>query len=513
MSLVSERRDSRRRAVISATIILAFVALLAFAGRAQAAELVYWNNYGAEPDSIGFAAIDGTGGGALNLSGANLQSPEGMAIDPVTGKLYIGSSSNNQIVAANLDGSGATVFSAPGAPVDGPEGVVVDPERRLIFWINRGTDDSISWAKLDGSAGGVLNLDGATFSGPYRLALDPVAGRVYWPNSEPVSISYANIDNTGGGDLNITGATASEYSSGIAVDPAGGRVYWLNDSADGVSYASLSGSGGGDLDIAGSAYKGPYGIAIDPTISRLYWANYENDLERAGGIGFASLLGGGGGGINIATAPFDGPQDPVVLKSPTSVTAPAIVQNPQARTQLSCSPGTWGVDYPGSFVYQSPRSFAYQWTRDGVAVPGATAAAFAATAGGSYACVVTATNYAGSASRTSAAVSVKASSVKLSTKKKAKADPGDLVTFQVKIVNQGEAQSSAARICVKLPKAAKDDLRKPKCKKLAPLSGLARRTAKFRVKVKPGADEGADKLTFQVKGTPGKAAKSKIIVG
>jgi hypothetical protein len=30
--------------------------------------------------------------------------------------------------------------------------------------------------------------------------------------------------------------------------------------------------------------------------------------------------------------------------------------------------------------------------------------------------------------------------------------------------------------------------------------------------VKGGADEGTDKLTFQVKGSAGKAAKSKIIV-
>ena len=34
----------------------------------------------------------------------------------------------------------------------------------------------------------------------------------------------------------------------------------------------------------------------------------------------------------------------------------------------------------------------------------------------------------------------------------------------------------------------------------------------IKVKVKPGADEGTDKLTFQVKGAAGKAAKSKILV-
>jgi hypothetical protein len=88
-----------------------------------------------------------------------------------------------------------------------------------------------------------------------------------------------------------------------------------------------------------------------------------------------------------------------------------------------------------------------------------------------------------------------------------------LVTFQVKAVNQGDLQSNAARICVSLPKAAKDDLRKPECKKLAPLGGLAKRTVKFGIKVKNGADEGADKLTFQVKGTPGQAANRRSSFG
>ena len=79
-------------------------------------------------------------------------------------------------------------------------------------------------------------------------------------------------------------------------------------------------------------------------------------------------------------------------------------------------------------------------------------------------------------------------------------------------MNQGDVQSKNAKVCVKLPNAAKDDLRKPKCKRLGKLSGKVKKTMTLKIKVKPGADEGVDKLTFQVKGTPGKAAKSKIIV-
>lgn len=516
LNLVSERRDHRPLAAVFATITLALVALLAVAPRAGAVETLYWNNYSADPDSLGFANVDGTGGGAVNLSGVALDQPEGMAYDSVTNRIYVAAESggvNGEIVFANLDGSGAGVLGTPGVTVDTPEGLVLDPASRTLYWINGGTSpEGIAWARLDGSAAGLLNTTGATLAGPYRLTLDPIAGRVYWGNTDggKVGISYAHVNNTGGGDLSLAGATAPSDISGLAVVPSQGRIYWIDE--DRVSFASLGGGGGGDLDLAGGVFNGPYGLSVDPATNRVYWANYAaGSKEGTGALGFGNLTGGGGG-INVATAPVAGPQDPLLLKSPTGTAAPAVVRNAKTRSELSCSTGTWAQDLPGSFVYQAPRSFAYQWTRNGTVVPGATAATLTATQAGEYACTVTATNHTGSAAQASAAVKVKASKVKLTTKKKAKADPGDLVTFAVKIVNQGDLQSKKARICVKLPNAAKDDLRKPKCKKLAKLNGLAKRTTKIRIKVKPDADEGTDKLTFQVKGTPGKAAKSKIVV-
>lgn len=518
MHLVSERRDPRRLAAVFATITLAFVALLLFAGRAGAVENVYWNNYDGGPaaDTVSFADITGSGGGILNLGAAKLDGPEGMAYDTVTNRLFVAGSSSGakgEILAINLDGSGAAPFIAPGAPVDSPEGVAVDPASRTIFWANTGGATSIVWAKLDGSAGGVLDITGATLSGPCcRVAIDPVGGRVYWVNTgtTPNTISYANTNNTGGGGtLNLTGSTLEPGGEGIAIDSATGRLYFT--AGDKIGFANLNGSGGGDLDTTGAIIDEPYGLAIDPSLGRLYTGNYGNGEVRTGAIGIVNFAGPGGG-ISPLTAPVDGPQDPVIIKSPAAAGAPAITRNPKKRSELTCSTGSWGADFVGGFVYQAPRSFAYQWTRNGLAVPGATAATLATTQAGSYACAVTATNQAGATAQASGAVNVKASKVKLSTKRKAKADPGDLVTFTVKIVNQGDVQSKAARICVKLPNAAKDDLRKPKCKKVAKLNGLAKRTTKFRIKVKPGADEGTDKLTFQVKGTPGKAAKSKIIV-
>ncbi|HEX2266297.1 MAG TPA: hypothetical protein VHH14_08440 [Solirubrobacterales bacterium] len=511
MNLVSERGDARRLAAVSATIVLAFLALLAFASRAEA-ETLYWNNYG--NDTLAFANVDGSGGGGLNLSGAELDAPEGMAYDTVTNRIYVSSENggvDGEIVYVNLDGSGAGVLSTPGVTVDNPEGLVLDPATRTLYWVNGGaTPEAIGWARLDGSAAGLLNTAGATVDSPYRLTLDPVGGRVYWGNvGGGTSISFAGVDNSGGGNLNLAGATPPSDISGLAVVPELGRIYWLDGNQ--VSFASLGGGNGGDLNLTGGAFNSPYGLSIDPVTNKIYWANYGNGTTREDALGFGNL-GGGGGGIDIATAPLSGPQDPLLLKGPTGTGAPAITRNAVARNELTCSQGSWAADLAGAFVYQAPRSFAYQWSQNGAAIPGATAATLVATTPGQYACSVTATNHTGSASQNSGVVPVKAAKVKLKTKKKAKADPGDLVTFKVKVVNQGDLQSKKARVCVKLPKAAKDDLRKPKCKKLGPLTGLAKRTLKVRIKVKAGADQGVDKLTFQLKGTAGKAAKSRIVV-
>jgi DNA-binding beta-propeller fold protein YncE len=521
MLLVRERGS--RIALAAATIAVALITLLAVAQRSQASELIYWNNYGASPQSISVANIDGSGGGSLNLAGATLVDPEGMAIDTVTNRLYVVSSSggpsgNGEILYVNLDGSGAGVFSAPGALVDEPFGVVLDPVTRMIYWANDGAgvgnNGSIAWAKLDGSAGGLLNTSGASVVDPYKIGLDPVHGRVYWgsyPGSKLV-ISSANANNTGGGtDLSISPAPESAYA--FAVDPAAGRLYWSEGDDDRFAYSGLTGGTSQILDTTGAVANSSYGFAVDPTLNRILWPNYDNDEDRVNGLGFASLSGGGGGNITPQTAPFDGPQDLLVLKSPTGTGAPAVTRNAKNRTALSCPTGSWAADFAGSFVYQAPTTYAYQWLRNGAAISGATSPALTATKAGSYTCTVTAANQAGSATQTSAGVNVKAAKVKLTTKKKAKAEAGDLVTFKVKAVNQGDiAPKKSTKLCVKLPGSAKDDLKAPKCKKIGAVKGQAKKTLTLKVKVKGGADEGAAKLTFQVKGAAGKAAKSKIVV-
>jgi len=516
MQLVSERGGSRRFAVASATIALALVALLAFSARAQAAETLYWNNYSATPSTIGYASIGGgSGSGTLNLSGVEgFESPEGMAYDSVTNRLFVAddSAGEGQIVAVNLDGSGAGRFTAPGAPVEGPEGLTLDPATRTLYWINT-ESDTISWARIDGSAGGLLNLSGVPGADGFRLAIDSVGGRVYWGEQvpgDPARIAFANTNNSGAGILDITGATLSEFITGVAIDEVARRIYWVDSTNNEVSFASLNGGGGGDLGAPGPVEA--YGLNFDPSLGRALWGTYISGEEtKANQFGYAFVTGGGG--VISVAAPTFGVQDPIVIKSPLGAGAPTLTRDAKARASLSCSQGAWGGDSPGGFVYQAPRTLAYQWTVNGMKIAGATAATHTATLPGSYACTVTATNHVGSAEQSSAVVKVTPPRVKLVVKKKAKAQPGQVVTFKVRAKNQGDLKTvKKVRICVKLPKAAKADLKAPKCKTLGKVKSKGKKTAKLKIKVGPNA-EGTYKLKFQVKGSFGKPAKSKIVVG
>ncbi|HEX6456526.1 MAG TPA: NEW3 domain-containing protein [Solirubrobacterales bacterium] len=507
-------------------IALAFVAVLAFANRAQAAETIYWDNY--QDNTASFADISGSGGGPLNLTGATLKNPEGMAYDTVTNKLFIGSeggpSGTGQILFVNLDGSGAGTLNTGSAPLDAPEGVAVDPATRMIYWLNTGTVDSIGFANIDTGVGGQLNTSGATLENPYRFAIDPVGGKVYWANTgpNPDAIGFANANNTGGGgNLDLTGAPAPEGITGLAVDSVGKRIYWLDNTAEKVGFASLGGGGGGEVNLTGATFgengtfNNPYGLAFDPSIGRVYWGNYDQrstvtTTTNLNAIGLANL-GGGVGTITSASAPVNGPQDPLIIKSPTGTGAPAITRNPKNPAALTCPTGSWAADYPGGFVYQAPRSYGYQWLLNGAPISGATASTFTATKQGSYTCTVTATNQTGSAAQTSGAVKVKAAKVKLTVKPKtAKSKAGGTATFKIKAKNQGDLKSKNAKVCVKVPNKAKKVL-KAKCKSIGKVAARKTKATKLKVKLSSAA-EGSYKVKIQVKGVSGKVVKATIKV-
>jgi DNA-binding beta-propeller fold protein YncE len=505
---------TRRIPLLAAAVAaLTLIALVAGSSAARAAELVYWDNYRDEPATIAFSNTDGSGGGALNLAGVEIIQPEGMAYDPVTNRLYIANEgpagSEGEIAYVNLDGSGAGVFTAPGAPIKAPEGIAIDPVTRMMYWANTKTGEgSIARAKLDGSEGGTLNVTGAQASSPYRLALDPAGGRVYWSNfvAGVGTFQYANVNNSGGGELALTPAPENVY--GLAADPTSGRLYVLNsETPPTLVFTGLNGGAASPISL-GTANREGFGLAVDPVLGKAYWGNYANEKTATDAIGFTTLSGTTGT-ITPAVAPVNGPQDPVIIKSPSGSGAPQLTQS---KAQLSCSQGSWGADFPGSSVYQSPRSYAYQWALNGAPVAGATGPTLTATTAGAYACTVTATNQAGSASQSSstAATVTKAKFKLVAKKKKAKSKPGKLATFKVQALNQGDLSAKSAKLCLKVPTKAKKALKASKCKSLKPLAAGGKVLATLKVRVKPTAAPKSYKLKITLPGT--KAAKVTLKV-
>jgi hypothetical protein len=311
-------------------------------------------------------------------------------------RIYWPNHNDNTISFANLDGSGGGgQLATTGAPVDGPTSVALEPATGSIYWSN-GFGDTIGIANLDGSGDGAEVLtDGATLASPSGVTVDLAAGRIYWANLDNDTISFANLDGSGGGQLATTGASPSS-PMGVAIDPAAGRVYWANFHGNTISFADLDGSGGGQLSTAGAPINHPSGVAIDAEAGRIYWTNQDNTIS------FANLDGSGGGQLSTAGATVDAPGFPALLKAPAGTGAPEISGDEGVGQELECDGGTWAPDLPGSFLYRAPRTFGVQWQMNGTAIPGATEPTYMPSVPGEYSCRVTATNVAGSASQTSA---------------------------------------------------------------------------------------------------------------
>ena len=125
---------------------------------------------------MSFASLSGSGaGGDLNVSGAPVSNPFGLALDRPGGRVYWANGSNT-IGSARLDGSGGSPLDITGATINGPRGVAIDPTTNRLYWLNF-TGDTISFASLAGGQGGLLPPNGtATRNGLVGPAIDPAAG-------------------------------------------------------------------------------------------------------------------------------------------------------------------------------------------------------------------------------------------------------------------------------------------------------------------------------------------------
>ncbi len=178
---------------------------------------IYWANHGA--DKLSWASLEGTGGGDIDTTGVAVDEPVGLAVDDSSGL--------ETLYWANDGGGGAgsigfarqeppdgnyegAYLNTTGATVDKPSGLAIDPADRDIYWANSGANEDheykISFAGLGDNGGGGDLKTSAMVERPGGVALDPEADRIYWVNQAGDNISYMNLSGGGAGEIRALGA-------------------------------------------------------------------------------------------------------------------------------------------------------------------------------------------------------------------------------------------------------------------------------------------------------------------
>jgi hypothetical protein len=340
--------------------------------------------------------------------------------------------------------------SPPTSPQDVnlPMGLAIDPTAGRIYWANYG-DSTIRGAPL--TAGGTVDelygpADGV--SDPFGVAIDPAAGRIYFSHwNHPFDGRIRGAPLAGGGpvDTLYDSARGVSFPGGLAIDPnPAGAVLERLEVADRFDL-------GGWARGAWDRIRDVFSRDVSPTPSpppRLYWGNggvflgspHDKKVQSAplAGTGPVDTLYGSATWIG-------GPSALAVLRAPVGTGPPVISlsfalpdeftvtggpgggpgagpggepgghqsgwqfgggSSGPAGQRLTCSRGSWAPDLLGAFLYRAPESYSYQWRLNGNDIAGANGSQYTATTPGSYSCRVTATNRAGSASQTSAAMAV-----------------------------------------------------------------------------------------------------------
>ncbi|HYH58953.1 MAG TPA: choice-of-anchor D domain-containing protein [Thermoleophilaceae bacterium] len=363
-------RDGRGLSFVSAgALVIALALALALAAPAGAVDTLYWADQGT--NSIRYVPIDGSAPAAVLYNAAG--SPDGIALDPSTGRIYWADESTDSVRSAPIEGGGAVTSLYTGQVF--LDGLAVDPLDGLIYWANG--DDEVRGAPLAGG-GTVSDLY------PTEFASRGVAADV------PEDLLYWTIDFGEGGDIRrgpaAGGAATTLYNDEgprfVAVDSADGGVWW--SSFGGVR----AGTTAGDPETTLYPDQGVTGVAADASDSRIYWGT-DDSIRRAPIAG--------GGTVTTLTSTADTVAGIAVLRRPLNTVAPLVspTEGPSG-TVLDCSQGTWSIGVPGAFLYRAPRTFGYRWFRNGTEIAGATAATYTAPSPGTYTCEVTGTNQAGS---------------------------------------------------------------------------------------------------------------------
>uniref|UniRef100_A0A3B5M6U1 EGF-like domain-containing protein n=1 Tax=Xiphophorus couchianus TaxID=32473 RepID=A0A3B5M6U1_9TELE len=144
-----------------------------------------------------------------------LATPEGLAVDWITGKLYWIDSNLDQIEVAKLNGEMRTTLIAGG--MEHPRAIALDPGQGILFWTDwDATFPRIEAASMSGSGRHIVFKDMEIGAWPNGLTLDHLEKRIVWTDARLVISDCVQ-------------KSGHEYlSHPFAVSLFGGNVYWTD---------------------------------------------------------------------------------------------------------------------------------------------------------------------------------------------------------------------------------------------------------------------------------------------
>ena len=186
---------------------------------------VYWTDAGPVPRVVQRANFDGTGVETLVEEPSREATYNTMALDLTNGKMYFGDSWRGLVKRANLDGTDLETIATG---VDAPLGIAVDPINEKVWWSG---GSKTQYANLDGT--GITDV----FSfGARDLELDLTGGKIYI-GGHGQTIQRANLDGTG-----LETLIDTVGFSQMGIDLSAGKLYWSDITLGAIKRANLDGT-------------------------------------------------------------------------------------------------------------------------------------------------------------------------------------------------------------------------------------------------------------------------------
>ncbi|MBV8906234.1 MAG: YncE family protein, partial [Acidobacteriia bacterium] len=147
--------------------------------------------------------------------------PYGVAVNPVTNKIYVANHISNNVSVINGFTNGVTTVTDPNA--SSPAGIAVNPVTNKIYVANPGSNNV---TVVDGATNSVTTVTDPNATDPYAVAVNPVTNKIYVANL--VSTNVTVIDGATNTIKTVTDPNAT-HPDAIAVNPVTNEMYVANE--------------------------------------------------------------------------------------------------------------------------------------------------------------------------------------------------------------------------------------------------------------------------------------------